>query len=366
MVTDEAGGAGPTAVFDVSGHGFGHLGQVAPIVQALRARHPSCRIVVRTALTAAVVRDFVGSRIELAPPPTEATMVMHGPTAVDPSASAEAHRRLCDNWDTHVEREAARLAALAPAVLVSDVSYLSIAAAKRLGLPAIGLSSINWGDIYRTYCGAAPDAEAVLKTIGGAYRSADLFLQVQPHMPMTDLSNRRSIGPVARVGRDRRGEIDAALGVPSHRKLVLVTLGGIPGGDPLILPPLEGIHWLAGAGVSGPADGTNDVRSLGLPFADVLASADAVIGKVGYATFVEAACNGTALISAPRDDWPESPFLLSWAAANARFALTPSGFGEQALRAALDAVFREPAMPAARASGIEDACDIIADAGGLS
>jgi hypothetical protein len=43
-----------------------------------------------------------------------------------------------------------------------------------------------------------------------------------------------------------------------------------------------------------------------MSFIDVLASSDAVVTKIGYATFVEAACNGVGIVSAPRADWPES------------------------------------------------------------
>ena len=35
------------------------------------------------------------------------------------------------------------------------------------------------------------------------------------------------------------------------------------------------------------------------------ASSDAVVTKIGYTTFVEAACNGVGIVSAPRADWPE-------------------------------------------------------------
>lgn len=349
-----------TVVFDVSGHGFGHLGQAAPVIQALRARCPHCRIVLRSAHPASLLRDFLGCEVVLAPPPPEATMVMHGPTSVDAAGSAEAHRRVCERWEEHVAREAARLAALKPTILVSDVSYLSLAAAKRLGIPAIALCSLNWADIYRAYCGTEAGASAVLETIEAAYAAADVFLQVEPHMPMDGLSNLRSIGPVARIGHDRRRDLEAAADIPRGRKIVLVSLGGIPGGDGLDLPQVPGVHWLAGAGVTGPVGTVTGAGALAMPFLDLLASSDAVITKVGYSTFVEAACNGTALVSAPRDDWPESPYLIAWAERNARFALTGSGLDAPEIRRALEDVLSAPPRPPVPATGVEEACRVIA------
>jgi len=47
-------------------------------------------------------------------------------------------------------------------------------------------------------------------------------------------------------------------------------------------------------------------------FIDVLRSADALITKPGYGSFVEAACNGVPVLYVPRHDWPEEPFLVPW------------------------------------------------------
>lgn len=354
-----------TVVFDISGHGFGHLGQAAPVIQALAAEYPHVRIVVRSAHPKPLLRDFLGCDVVLAPPPPEATMVMDGPTAVDAARSAEAHRQICDHWEDHVAREAERLAGFGPAILVSDVSYLSLGAAKRLGIPAVALCSLNWGDIVRAYCGTDRGTAKVLDTIDAAYAAADLFLQVEPHMPMERLPNRRPIGPLARIGRARRGDVAAAADIPEQERLVLVSLGGIPGGAGLTLPSMPGVHWLAGVGVSGPAGAVTDAGSLGIPFVDLLASSDAVVTKVGYSTFVEAACNGTPLISAPRDDWPESPYLMDWAQQNACFALAPEGLAGSGLARAVETVLSAPRRAPVAPAGVGEACGIIAEIGGL-
>ena len=190
-------------VVDISGHGFGHLGQVSPVIHALLARWPQARIVVRSAHEGAFVRDFIGSAIEVDELSPEATLILRGPTAVDAASSVEAYRALHAQWEEHLDREAARLAAPNPAALISDIPYVSLAAAKRIGVPAIALCSLNWADIYRMYYGEANDAPAILEAIESAYRSADVFLQPRPHMSMAAFPNRRSIGPIARIGRNR-------------------------------------------------------------------------------------------------------------------------------------------------------------------
>jgi hypothetical protein len=349
-----------TVVFDVSSHGFGHLGQVAPVIQMLVAQHPSARFVVRSTYAAPVVRNFVGFGVELDKPPPEATLVMHGPTIVDAMASAAVYRALHASWDEHLERETARLAILEPAALVADIPYLSLAAAKRLGIPAIALGSLNWLDLYRVYCGRDRDA-ALTSQIETAYHSADLFLQPRPHMPMADFSNRHSIGPVARLGRQRKDEIRAALGIPNREHVVLVTFGGIKSDEPLQLPRIPGIHWLVASRRASVSDIATDVGDLKMSFIDVIASSDAVLTKVGYCTFVEAACNGVGIVCSSRPDWPESGPYIEWATRNANFALIEgSAENPDGVRTALPVVLNASPRMAPSPSGVAEAVEIIA------
>ena len=231
-------------------------------------------------------------------------LVSQDPTTIDAAASVAAYRDLHRIWDEHLDRETARLAAIDPQALVADVPYLSLAAAERLGIPSLAICSLNWLDLYRTYCGSAHD-ELIMRTIKSAYQSAKWFLQPRPHMPMSDLDNCRSIGPIARIGRRRTDDLHKLLGTRQNERAVLVSFGGIRSRRRLRLPAIAGIHWLVGSNQAVLADNATSASRIGMRFIDLLASCDAVVTKVGYCTFVEAACNGVGLVSADRADWPE-------------------------------------------------------------
>jgi hypothetical protein len=349
-----------TIVFDVSGHGFGHLAQVTPIIQELITRIPNTHIVVRSALPSSVIRSFLGGDIETATAPPEITLVMRSPSIANAMATADGYRSLHAKWDEHLDREATRLGALKPRVLIADVPYLSLAAAKRVGIPAVALCSLNWLDIYRAYCGFRPEAPAILQTIRAAYEAADIFLQTQPHMPMSDLPNRRSIGPIGRVGANRREDICKTLDIPHGKRIVLATVGGIPSDKPLFLPRMTNVQWIAPSGTSGIRKDISDIGQLGMNFIDVLASADAVLTKVGYSTFVEAACNGVGLVSAPRPDWPEAAVLLQWARQSANFAMTKTALDDiEGVEKAVSAVLRAPRRLPVAAMGAAEAFEYI-------
>lgn len=349
-----------TIVFDVSGHGFGHLAQATCVIQELITRIPNTCIVVRSALPSSVIRSFLGGDIETATAPPEVTLVMGSPSIVNATATADGYRSLHAKWDEHLDQEATRLAALRPTVLIADVPYLSLAAAKRIGIPAVALCSLNWLDIYRAYCGFRPEAPAILQTIGTAYQAADIFLQPQPHMPMSDLPNRRSIGPIGRVGSNRREYICEVLNIPFGMRIILATVGGIPSDKPLSLPRMTNVQWIAPNGTSDIRKDISDIGQLGMTFIDVLASADAVLTKVGYSTFVEAACNGVGLVTAPRPDWPEAAVLLQWASESANFAMTQTALEDvEGVKKAVSAVLRAPRRSPVPAVGSAEAFECI-------
>lgn len=312
-------------VFDVSGHGFGHLAQVAPVVAELRALLPATdRITVRAGHPPEILADFLADGVAVAPPPADATLAMHSPVDVDVPASIARYAALHDDWPATVAAEAARLAALEPDLLVSDVGYIGLAAARSLGVPAYALSSLDWYAPFRAYCGAAPGAGRIAEEILAAYRNATAFLQLTPHLPMDYLDHRRSFGPVARLGRNRRAGLEQRFPTLAGRRLLLFAQGGIDGGlRPADLPRGPGICWVCNAPVPDGVDGLMSLSTLGLSFIDMLASVDAVITKPGYGTLVEALCNGIPVVSVERPDWPESPYMEAWTKANGRAVFVP-------------------------------------------
>src|SRR3546814_3864214 len=93
---------------------------------------------------------------------------------------------------------------------------------------------------------------------------------------------------------------------------------------------------------------------------DVIASGDAVVGKLGYSLPVEAACHGKPMLYVSRPDWPETPVVASWMDRNATARAIPldmlrsGGFVDQ-LHTLLDG----PRRPPVEATGGVEAADLL-------
>lgn len=339
-------------LLEISGHGFGHAGQLAPILAELHRRRPGLRVVVRSTLPEAALEALLGIPHERADPAPDPCLLMHDPVTVDRPATRAAYDALEARWAALVAGEAERLRALAPDLVLANAGFLVLAAAATAGIPAISIGSLDWADIAEAY-GVA--SRAMLERMRAAYGSARLAILLTPHLPMEWLGRRMSVGPVARVGRRRRAELEAGLGLPSGTLVALVAFGGIAAAERLAeLPDLPGVVWLADR-LERP--GMRSTRGLDIPFPDLLASVDLLVTKTGYGLFAEAAAAGTPLLFRPRPDWPEAPFLEGWIRAVGIGRPLPTEREE--LAAAIEAVRAAPRPRPVPPSGVAEAVAIL-------
>ncbi|HUX92010.1 MAG TPA: hypothetical protein VMV48_15085 [Gallionellaceae bacterium] len=351
----------PHLLVDISSHGYGHVSQTSAVVNELARLVPELRVTVRTTAP----HEFLMSRFQCdfqhIPLAFDFGMRMANAVDVRVEESALAYREFHADWRQKVEREAEAMRHIKPDLLLANVPYLSLAAARAAEVRAVGMCCLNWADIYQHYC----SNDAAFQTIHGqmleAYCSAELFLKVQPAMEMPDFRNARSIPPIATSGRPLRCHIAAHSNQSEGEKLVLVAMGGMEFRLPMQnWPRLPGIRWIVPQAWGITRDDTTAFESLRLPFPDVLASCDAVLTKPGYGTFTEAACAGVPVLYVTRRDWPEEPCLVQWLQTNAvcldveRGSLLEGDLGDL-----LQRLWMLPPPPRPSATGAAEAAQIL-------
>jgi hypothetical protein len=305
----------------ISHHGLGHLAQAAPVLDALHAAHPDLEFLIWSGVAETALAARVHAPFRHRHEPADVGLAMHDAVRVDLEASGAAYRAFHRDWDSRVAHEAAWLRTQGCAGVLSDVACLPLAAAAAAGIPGIALCSLNWVDVASAYLADQPGMAPVLEQMAAAYRSARAFLRALPAMPMDWLENREAMPPIAAHGSDRNMELRTRLGLSQAERLLLIGFGGIGFQSARPLPVLDGMSWLV------PDDWRDEARAdlipfsrTRLPFLDLLASCDALVTKVGYGSFVEAAAAAVPVLYIDRPDWPETPYLADWLLAHARAA----------------------------------------------
>lgn len=353
----------PHLFVSLTPHGYGHAAMTAPLLSALRTRLPHARLTLQTSLPADWLRTRIDGPFAIVPDTSDFGACMVDAIRVDVAATVARYAALHADLNGVVAREAERLRRLRADLVISNISYVALAAAAEAGIPGIGVSCFSWSDILAGCAPGRTDVAAMVAEMNACYGRADLLLRATPGMDMAGLTNVRAIGPMAKCTASRRDALMSGLGAGQGASIGLIGFGGI--GLPLPLADwarLDGWHWLA----SDPAGDRSDItpwQDTGLSFAELLASVDVVVTKPGYGTFTECAVNGTPVLTLGRPGWPETPYLMRWLEHHGRVVeVAAKELFSPRLAQQLQTLFSLPVKPLPEPSGVAEAAEAVVSA----
>lgn len=348
----------PRLLFAISAHGLGHLGQAAPVCNALLARQPDLDLIVWSALPLSTLQQRINVPFTHLPMVCDIGFVMHDALSVDVAASWERYRQREATWPERLLEACDVVLAHNPGLIVSDVGEMPLAAGQALGIPTIAMSSLNWADLAHHYFTEQPDSAQLLSRLDDIYAKTTLAIRLSPGMPM---HGQREIvmPPVGATSELLRTDIDQELMPHLHfvdKPRVLVGMGGIETPLPWMdWPAQSAFNLLVANQPQLPINGDTtrgivnaDIlrQSYDWSFCDLLAGCDAVICKPGYGTFVEAALAKVPVLYVKRSDWPEQPVLIEWLHQHACCAeLTSQHLQKGDFSDALCTLWAQPARP---------------------
>jgi len=296
----------------ISSHGFGHLGMTSPLLNAL-VEQMDVSLIVRCTLPENIIRKRIHVPFELIPEKSDFGMVMTSAIDIDYSASFKSYVNFHDNWEENLDKEKESLRRISPDLIISNIPYITIVAAKELGIPCVAYCSLNWASIFEYCFKDRKEAIPILKQIRAAYSDANSFICPAPSMDMPFLKNIHRIGPIAEIGESKKSQILNGFFDSNYEKLVMISPGGIDTEINLNeWPKLPGIAWLVSWDDKLDRDDMLSTNQLNDSFTDVLTSCDAIISKPGYGIVSESVCNAVPALFVKRGDWAEEPFLVNW------------------------------------------------------
>lgn len=347
---------------DISSHGFGHLGQTAPVLAALRKRLPGLHLTVRCGLARRQLLTRIDAPFNHIRASSDTGFIQHDALHIDHSATREAYELAHAEWPEKLEQETGFLLRLRPDLVLSDVAYLPLAGAARAGIPALAMSSLNWLDVARHYYGHAAWAQPILGQMAEAYASARGFIALTPSMSGHGGMLPLPVGPVACLTTAEAGQsLRASMSIAPAQKAVLVALGGFSMDLPVdAWPERDDLVYLLPESWDCSRHNVRYYSPVDHAFTALLQGADAVLTKPGYGTFVEAACAGKPVLYLPREDWPEQPALIDWLQTAGRCrAVTLDALAGDAWLDALWDLLSLPARVPVTPTGIDEAVDLL-------
>ena len=330
----------PTLAFYVSGHGFGHASRDIEIINALHARAPELRIVVRTSAPRWLFDLTLTAPVEWAPQECDTGIVQLDSLRMDLDATLARADGFHATLDDRASVEARFLRESGAGLVVGDIPPLAFAAAAAAGLPSIAVGNFTWDWIYAGYEDAITDVPRLVPTLRDAYARATEALRLPLHGGFETCPVVVDVPFVARRSRRDPAEVRRRFGLPGSARLVLASFGGyglkdielgrlarLDGWtvvttsnvharrrDPEPDDPAQaGAENETGPGSLPPTVRFVDERAIydaGYRYEDIVAAVDVVATKPGYGIIAECVANDTAMIYTSRGRFVEYEVLV--------------------------------------------------------
>jgi hypothetical protein len=330
----------------ISPHGYGHAARAAAVMDALHHLDPEQEFEIFTEVPEWFFHHSLSGAFTYHPFLTDIGLVQESALKVD---LAKTRERL-DSFLPFQEKKISELARVVTKrrcrFILCDISPMGILVATRAGIPSVLIENFTWDWIYEDYAAQCVSLANHISYLGELFRSADFHIQTQPICRPQDVQLTTS--PVSRRARTSREKTRERLAIPPAALVIMITMGGIPEKYPF-LDQLSGlgdmVFLIPGAGPKASRRKNLFLLPHHSEFfhPDLVNASDALLGKVGYSTLSEVYWAGIPFGYIARDDFRESPVLVSFIEKEMRgFPIS----GDEFTRGAFVSRLRELSAPA--------------------
>lgn len=295
----------------VSAHGYGHGVRSCDMIRAILKKQ-SVDIVLISVLPHAFLANRLGwASVEFREGKFDVGMVQKDSIRVDLDATLRELQELSARWDDLVDTEAAWLREQDARLIVCDIPAIPVAAAKRIGIPAVVVANFSWDWIYDEFAERDVRWRHIVERFASAYGQTDLLLKLPFSPEMGVFPKKIDIPLVASPGRARRADIARITGADISMPWVLLSFTTLEWKEDALsrVESLKQYEFFTVQPLEWHRRNIHAVNRDVIPFSDVLASVDVVVSKPGFGLLSECVVNRKPLVYADRTDFREYAVL---------------------------------------------------------
>ena len=295
--------------FFLTGHGFGHGVRSAALMEKISSE---IQIDIYTSLPENFFAEELHRPYEVIACEIDCGCLQTDTITVDVEATLKRYSELNSNRTTFIGHYAKILKERGTDLIIGDIPPLAFPIAKAAGIPAWSFCNFDWVDIYRPYLAEFPEYQNLVRQMEADYSLADHRIRFFPEMTRSELPPYQKVGMVCRPGQSRREEFAEQFGLNPQKKWGLIYVGSFG---------LEGVAWNRLSEFSeweflglyqldhAPENYHQIKKNPHFRYADLTASSDLVIGKLGYGLVTECLSLGKPVLFLGRKDFAEFDLL---------------------------------------------------------
>jgi L-arabinokinase len=293
----------------ITGHGYGHGVRSSIIINALPAE---IEVYLLTALPETFFRGELTRPFHYIFHEIDCGCLQPDTVAVDILGTLNQYAALNARRTELLENAVSLLQKLKIDLVIGDVPPLTFPIARQAQIPSLAVANFTWADIYAPYVQQYPQFSDLLETLRQDYLQANQVLWSWPHLPNTLFPQVMAVGPLFRQGQSCRTMLAERFGLNPAKKWCLIYIGNYG---------LEGIAWERLSDFTDyeflglyPLQGAPNnyhllTHTLDYRYADLTASVDVVLGKLGYNLVAECLGLSKPVIFLKRQDFCEYEIL---------------------------------------------------------
>jgi hypothetical protein len=295
--------------FFLTGHGFGHGVRNSALISALPNE---VEVDIYTSLPESFFREELNRPYRLIPCEIDCGCLQTDTVEVAVEATLQRYAELNANRDAIIREFAIKLKASLVDLVIGDIPPLAFPIARAAGIPAWSFCNFEWTDIYRPFLSQFPSYGPMLQTMMEDYKLADRHIRFFPFMPASKGMKFEEIGLVCRPGVSRREEFAQKFGLDIKKKWCLIYIGsfGLDGVAWNKLAQFKNCEFLGLYPLKEASANYHHIqKDLSYRYADLTASVDLVIGKLGYGLVAECLSLAKPILFLGRNGFSEYTML---------------------------------------------------------
>jgi len=234
----------------------------------------------------------------------------------DPVKTLEKLNYLYSQQETLINNEISFIRKNKVDCIIGDIPPLSFTIAEKAGIPGYAVANFSWDWIYSEYLDEYNEFDRFIKIIKEHYSRASLLFCLPLSGDLSVFQKVVDVPFVARKSRREKSAVREQLGLPSDKKILLLTFGGFQGKEflfknidldeefKIIIPENTGIYIDNSIIISN-----KEMIQKQILFEDLVMIADIVISKPGYGIVSDCIAHKTPLLYTERDGFLEAEVL---------------------------------------------------------
>ncbi|MBD2138469.1 glycosyl transferase [Anabaena sp. FACHB-1237] len=300
-----------TIYIAMTNHGYGHTTRTAAIANTIQKLCPDVLLILTTTAPRWLIESYIEGDFILRQRAFDLGIVQSDSLTMDKTATLEKLREIQKNYRSLIASEVNFIQQNRVDLILGDIPFLAAGFAKAANIPCWMISNFGWDFIYRDWGGEFTE---IADWISEWYSKSDRLFRLPFYEPMSAFSNITDVGLTGGSPHISVDEIRQKWNIKTPPdKTILLTFGGlsldaIPYHNLSKFPDWQFITFDRKA-----PNLANLIKITDFKYrpVDIMPICNKIISKPGYGTFAEATKLQIPIVTIPREDFAESPILLT-------------------------------------------------------